>query len=196
MGLATVACGAMPDNTAAAVVPVPVDTPILRPGGSDPEGVEPPSATLAKLGKVEPGTETPGTEIPATQAYGRWKVIDAAGSGSGQALVGRTLSFTEDSLGWVDASSSVEHGCADAVYHIALLAMQVKEAAPAFRPGWSKFRIPPGDVGPMHMWECGDADSVFGPANTSGSVFFPVGTDRLVMNWHDGAVLLLRKEDR
>jgi hypothetical protein len=154
-----------------------------------------PSATLAQLGTIEPGMEMPGTELPAAQAYGQWKVVDAAGPASGRGMIGRTLSFTAEALGWTDSSGKVAPGCPDHVYHIALEAMQVKQAAPAFSPGWAKFRLPPGEVGPMHMWECGDAESIFGPAETGGSVFFPVGTDRLEMNWMDGAVLLLRKKD-
>jgi hypothetical protein len=187
--LALAACGTDPgagtDNAVATPTPVPAEAP---------PGVEPPAATLAELGNIQPGTETPGTEIPAGQAHGRWKVVDAAGPPGGRAMIGRTLMFTDEALGWIDEGGKVESGCPDHVYHIALEALQVKEAAPLFRPGWARFRLPPGDVGPMHVWECGDADSLFGPEETGGSVFFPVGTDRLVMNWHGGTVLLLRKE--
>jgi hypothetical protein len=150
---------------------------------------------LAHLGTIEPGMETPGTELSAAQAYGQWKVVDAAGPASGRGMIGRTLSFTAEALGWTDSSGKMAPGCPDHVYHIALEAMQVKQAAPAFSPGWAKFWLPPNEVGPMHMRECGDAESIFNPAETGGSMFFPVGTDRLVMNWMDGAVLLLRKKD-
>jgi hypothetical protein len=187
--LAIAACGtgspALNDNQSATLAPAP---------SAEPQGVEPPSATLAALGKIAPGTELPGTELPDTQAYGQWKVIDAAGPASGRAMIGRTLSFTEEALGWQDASGKVASGCPDHVYHIAQMAMEVKNAAPRFRPGWAKFRLPPADVGPMHVWECGDATSVFGPAETGGSVFVPVGTDRMVMNWLGGTVLLLRRQ--
>ncbi|MFV0623111.1 hypothetical protein ACBY01_03740 [Sphingomonas sp. ac-8] len=196
--LAIAACGTEPapvaDNETAGVTPTAHWSPRAR--TPEPEGVDPPSATLAELGDDLDGVETPGMEIPGTQAYGRWMVVDAAGPASGRAMIGRTLTFTEEKLGWTDASGKVEAGCPDHVYHIAWLAAHVKQAAPLFRPGWAKFRLPPGDVGPMHVWECGATESLFGPAETSGSVFFPVGTDRLVMNWMDGAVLLLRKEGK
>ncbi len=199
MALTVTACGSEPssatndavgENAATTVTPMAVPAPRAQP--AEPEGIEPPSATLAALGEIRPGMETPGTEMPADQAYGRWKVIDAAGAPSGQAMIGHTLSFTEDALGWIDANGKVEPGCPD-MYHIALEAMQVKQAAPLFRPGWAKFRLPPDQVGPMHVMEC-DGEGVFGPPETGGSNFFPVGKDRIVMNWLDGTVLLLRKE--
>lgn len=201
IALTLTACGSEPspatdhavaDNAAATVTPMAV--PSLQAQPAEPEGIEPPSATLAELGEIRPGMETPGTEMPADQAYGRWKVIDAAGAPSGRTMIGRTLSFTEDALGWINADGKVEPGCPD-MYHIALEAMQVKQAAPLFRPGWAKFRLPPDQVGPMHVMEC-DGEGVFGPPETGGSSFFPVGKDRLVMNWLDGTVLLLRKEGK
>ncbi len=185
---------AVAGNDAAEVTSAPVAGPAPSAQARASEGVEPPSATLAALGEIEPGTETPGTEISDAQAYGQWKVIDAAGPASGQAMIGRTLTFTEDELGWQDAGGKVEATCPNHMYHIAQMAAEVKKAAPIFRPGWARFRLPPSDVGPMHVWECGDAESVFGPVETGGAAFFPVGKDRLVMNWNNGAVLLLRKE--
>ncbi len=190
------ACGdaAVPDGrrTPAAVTPTP--TPVPSPHATEGEGLEPPSASLVALAEIQPGMETPGTEMPDTQAYGRWKVIDAAGPPGGNAMIGRTLSFTEDALGWLDAKGKVEPGCPYTMYHIPILASQVREAAPLFRPGWSRFRLPPDKVGAMHVWECDDGTSVFGPPETGGSMFVPVGKDRLVMNWMNGAVLLLRKD--
>lgn len=158
---------------------------------SEPEGVEPPSASLRGVS----GGEAPGSEIPPEQAHGRWQVIDAAGGASGKALVGRTLSFTDAALGWVGTDGKVEPGCSSPFYHIVSETVQVRQFATAFKPGWSRFRLPPSDVGPMHVWECGEGDEIFGPEEpAAGSAFFPVGTDRLVMNWKDGTVLLLRKQ--
>jgi len=185
---------ALSGNDAGAVTPVAVADSAPAATQAAPQGVEPPSASLVALGTIESGTEAPGTEISDAQAYGEWKVIDAAGPASGQAMIGRTLVFNDDELGWRGANGTVEATCPNHMYHLAQMAAEVKSAAPTFRPGWVRFRLPPDDVGAMHVWECGDAESVFGPAETGGAAFFPVGKDRLVMNWTNGAVLLLRKE--
>jgi hypothetical protein len=140
---------------------------------------------------VAPG-EVSETEAPAARVHGKWKVIDAAGGASGNAMVGRTLSFSETALGWVGADGKVSAECPDPFYHIVADAAQVRDFAPAFRVGWTKFKLPPAQVRAMHAWECGDADSIFGPeAPAGGSAFYPVGTDRLVMNWNGGTVFLL-----
>lgn len=155
-----------------------------------PEGVEPPSATLKGA-----GAEAPGSEISPEQAHGRWKVVEATGPASARAMIGRTLSFTEAALGWQAADGKIEPGCSSPFFHVVSETAQVRAFAQPFKPGWREFRLPPSDVGAMHVWECGEGDEIFGPEEpAAGSAFFPVGSDRLVMNWNDGAVLLLRKQ--
>lgn len=158
-----------------------------------PEGVEPPSATLKGV-DAAPGMEAPGTESPSDQVEGLWKVIDAAGPASAKAMLGRTLSFDDTALGWLAKDGKVEPGCSSPIYHIVVEAIQVRSFAPAFKAGWPQFRLPPAAVGPMHVWECEGVEEIFGPQEpAAGSAFFPVAPDKLVMNWHDGAVLLLQR---
>lgn len=154
-------------------------------------GVEPPTATL---NQQTTDAEAPGEEAPQERVKGRWRVVDAAGPEGGMSMIGRTLSFTDEALGWVGKDGKVASDCRDPFFHVITEAAEVRSFSTAFKAGWAKFRLPPGDVGAMHAWECGDGKSVFGPREpAAGSVFFPIGTDGLVMNWHDGAVLLLRR---
>ncbi|MDJ0276325.1 hypothetical protein QLH51_05875 [Sphingomonas sp. 2R-10] len=175
------------ENTAAVVPSVATIDPV-EPAPASPVAM-PDNATGAP-----PSTRTPGEEAPAAQVEGRWQVIDAAGPASGRAMIGRTLSFTDTALGWVGADGKVEAGCPDPFYHVVIDPAHLRNFAPAFAVGWPKFALPADRVGAMHVWECGDADSIFGPAEpAAGSAFFPVGGNRLVMNWNDGTVLLLRR---
>ncbi len=179
--------GPRADN-AAAIVPSVAATDPVEPMRASPTGM-PDNATGAP-----PSTRTTGVEAPAAQVEGRWQVIDAAGPASGRAMIGRTLSFTDAALGWIGADGKVEAGCPDPFYHVVTDPEHLRSFAPAFAVGWPKFALPAGQVGGMHVWECGDADSIFGPAEpAAGSAFFPVGGDRLVTNWNDGTVLLLRR---
>ncbi|WP_107964593.1 hypothetical protein [Sphingomonas sp. PP-CE-3G-477] len=120
--------------------------------------------------------------------------MDAIGAGNATAMIGSTLSFTDEALGWVGKDGNVAPDCRDPFFHVITEMAEVTNFAAAFKPGWTKFKLPRGEVGAMHAWECGDGESVFGPRQpAAGSLFFPVGTDGLIMNWHEGAVLLLRR---
>ncbi|WP_260599659.1 hypothetical protein [Sphingomonas endolithica] len=195
--LASTACGATPGANAV----TSETTTTAEPAADAAAPATPPSPEATPLSAdtnqsgddVAPG-EVSGTEAPAARVHGKWKVIDAAGGASGNAMVGRTLSFSETALGWVGADGKVSAECPDPFYHIVSDATEVRKFSPAFKVGWAKFKLPPAQVGAMHVWECGDADSIFGPEDPAGgSAFYPVGTDRLVMNWNDGTVLLLRR---
>ncbi len=198
--LAIAACGAeapRPTEEAAvnaALPPASAESVAAAPMPEQSEGVEPPSATLPGIDNA-PGTETQGSEIASERVQGLWQVVDAAGPASGRDMIGRTLSFTESALGWIWADGKVEPGCSEPYFHVVVEAVHVRAFAPAFRAGWPKFRLPPDDVGAMHVWECEGAEEMFGPQEpAAGSAFFPVATDRLVMNWHNGTVLLLKRQ--
>lgn len=200
--LATASCGATKDSNvvidANAVAVERVSRPAAVP--SPPPAVEggnPSDFAPEPIGEgVAPEAEVSGAskEAPGERVFGRWQVIDAAGPASANAMIGRTLSFTEQTLGWVGANGKPASECPDPLYHVVVASGEVRTFALAFTDGWTKFRIPRKEIGAMHSWECGDGETIFGPPKPAdGSVFYPVRSDRLVMNWFDGAVLLLRR---
>jgi hypothetical protein len=197
--LASAACGATPATNAV----TSENAAAAEPGSGDATSstqpieakVTPPAGDLNQSGDDAAPGEVSGAEAPPERVHGKWQVIDAAGGASGNAMVGRTLSFSETALGWAGSDGKVSPECPDPFYHIVSDAAQVRQFSPAFKAGWAKFKFPPAQVGAIHAWECGDADAVFGPEEPAGgSVFYPVGTDRLVMNWEGGTVLLLRRQ--
>lgn len=201
--LAIASCGAtknsnvVVDATTVAMEPVPHTAsvsppqPAVKAGDAADFAPEPIGAGVAAEAEVSGADK----EAPGERVFGRWQVIDAAGPASANAMVGRTLSFNEQTLGWVGANGKPASECPDPLYHVIVASGEVRSFAPAFKDGWAKFRIPRKDIGPMHTWECGDGETTFGPPKPAdGSVFYPVGSDRLVMNWFDGAVLLLRRQ--
>ena len=66
-----------------------------------------------------------------------------------------------------------------------------RDLAKPFRRAWGAFNIPLKEVGPTHHWNCDSPDGAsFGPDNL---IFFPIGTDHLIMNWYDHNLPLLRR---
>ena len=138
----------------------------------------------------------PGTELPAEQFHGRWTVervaADAsapAGFAPDQGWIGRTLQFDEDVVGWTGTGTAAK--CESHITSIVRTAAIVRHLAQPFRPAWSALNIPLTQVGLAHRWECDTAEPrSFGPDD---GIFFPVGKDRLVLNWNDHTILLLRR---
>lgn len=176
-------------NAEAASAPLPAPTPAQA-------AAEPASATLRGVAD----SDLPGTEVPSAELYGRWTVEKVAADASApagfrpdQALVGRTLRYDADTLGWEDGSGEVEaqDRCDDPTKSMLHTAAIARNLARPFRPAWSALGVPLDQVGAAHAWECDTPDhATFGPDE---GIFFPVGRDGLVLNWRNHAILLLRR---
>ena len=160
------------------------------------QDAQPKAATLPGVGDAD----MPGEELPAEQFHGRWTVervaADAtapAGFAPDRGWIGRTLRFDADMVGWLAKDGSVETAtqCESPTMSILWTAAIARRLSQPFRPAWSALNIPLDQVGPAHSWECDTAEPTsFGPDN---GIFFPVGKDRLVLNWKDHTILLLRR---
>jgi hypothetical protein len=138
--------------------------------------------------------ESSGQEAPPERVHGHWRVIQETG-GAGKSMVGKTLVFDDTALGWAGANGKAAPGCADPFYHVVSDASEVRSFSAPFKPAWSRFGLTPRGVGALHAWECGDGDATFGPEKPAGgSVFYPIGSDRLMMNWEGGNILLLTRQ--
>jgi len=142
----------------------------------------------------EAAGEVPGEEAAPECVHGRWRVVDVAGGASAIAMMGRALSFTDAALGWAGSDGKVPTACSNPFHHVITELADVRAFTPAFTTGWARFKLPPARVGAMHAWEGGDGAAIFGPAKpAAGSLFYPVGSDGIVLNWNNGAVLRLRR---
>ncbi len=108
-------------------------------------------------------------------------------------LVGRSFTFTPDAAVWSDRQGAVEEAsrCASPLVGIMQPAGNARELARSFRTAWASFRLPPADIGPPHHFVCdSEEESQFQPGE---GIMFPVGRDRLVMNWFNHNIILLRR---
>lgn len=160
-------------------------------------GDVPATATLVGVADDEPLEDR---ELDVDALNGRWVVADvAAGTKSSdkkldRALVGRIIIYDTNLLGWVGPDGKIEpaNRCPKPEHRVIGPAAEARDMATRFRSAWAKFQLPADEVGTMHGFTCDTAgDAAFGP--DGGSLLFPVGRDRLVVEWYDGMVLLLQR---
>lgn len=187
------ACGTAADGNTT----TPISGDALRNGANDAASrhdVAKTSLTNRSDTDIVPG-EVAGDEAPPERVHGRWRVIAETDTSGAKQMVGRILSFDDTTLGWIGPDGKTEAECRDPFYHIVSDASEARSFSRPFKPAWAKFGLVQGRVGGLHVWECGDGDEIFGPAEpAAGSAFYPVGQDQLMMNWLDGNILLLRRE--
>ena len=179
------------------------DTAIAKSAQTTPASAEPPQPEAALLTGRDAADLPEGGYTP-DQLYGTWRVEQVtaadgvpAGFTPDRSMIGKTMRFNEAVLGWQDKNGQMETAglCPEPNYQIAWTVANVRILSKPFRPAWAALNIPLNDVGTMHYWNCGGPDN---PGDNTGfyygdQAFFLIGDDRMIMNWYDGTIMLLRR---
>ncbi len=143
-------------------------------------------------------------EVPIRELVGNWTVeklwVDTSGVTAyaldDPAAVGSVMAVTPETIKWTKSASdqfASEDVCGGPTPIIIRDAASAQQTGASMQAAIRYFAIPKNSLGPLHEMACSESGN-WGPEAAGGSNFYPVSGGRMVMNWYDGAVLLLRRQ--